>query len=328
MPSLLNVREGKPEKNSGLCCWWNSMLYIPDLLRRLHPLRIELYFDRIIIWLKRPLSKERLAWLAGECGPGGLDIENERAWFDWRYQQKIEVYQPSKAALRYLANLDDDVLLNYVEVTVDFIMPDYESKELLLRAFKDGFLQPRHRNRQNRSYPEGFTTRKLPERGERRTGFWLQWYSGRPCKLNQQPHCFHFEGKHQGVQSVRGIGISHPRDLVDFDFNAYFAKYLCLYQIDLERLGRYDDNKRSYAKRKRAIIGPSGYNTDQRRGSLIYRALSAHADQEDRSLQQFVDRYGRGPYLTRHDIYIHLQQRVTSQEALRRSAYLTQDATN
>ena len=53
---------------------------------------------------------------------------------------------------------------------------------------------------------------------------------------------------------MRRIGLHYPRDLINFDFDAYFTRWFRLYDLDLERLGRYHQNKLSGGKRKRARI--------------------------------------------------------------------------
>jgi hypothetical protein len=98
---------------------------------------------------------------------------------------------------------------------------------------------------------------------------------------------FPFEGKHQGVQFLRRIGLRHPRDLIKFDFDDYFAKRTILYRLDLERLGRYDDNRGTGMKRRTSQIrthGPLSFNVDFWHGAILYRRLSAHPDSNDNSL--------------------------------------------
>jgi hypothetical protein len=255
---------------------------ILELLRAINPLDIHVYFDRVRIWSREPLSRRDRKLLEEHCG---------RLYFlDTGFGSKIEIYQLREAALPRLAYFPDDATVNYLEPTCDLIVPDAAQILRLNEAFKHGFLQPRHRSKGVKSYRSGFSTRSLPKPGARRAGLWFQWYADRPCKLTGEVNCFHFEGKYEGRQAVKRVGIQHPRDLKNFEFDGYFRKCLVLYQLDLERLGRYDHNKYSHAKRKRTEIN------DKKHGMILYRILSAHADQEDRSLQRFVDQYGRGPY--------------------------------
>ena len=280
---------------------------MPDisvLLRGINPVRILFYFDRMRIWLREPLSSQDRKSLEQNC-PG---MYEESALFG-PYYHKVELYQPNEFGLATLAHLPDDAMVTYLEPTCDVIMTDVAQMERVLDAFKHGFRQPWHRKKGVQSYSSGFSTRTPPKPGERRAGSWFNWYIDHPCKLTGEAHCFHFEGKNEGRQFVKRLGIQHPRDLKDFDFDAYFRKHMRLYRVDLERLGRYHHNKRTRAKRKRT--SPD----DRKRGMILYRVLSAHADQEDRSLQRFLDQYGTGayPYLTSYNIYDHWHKSVTSQ---------------
>ena len=126
------------------------------------------------------------------------------------------------------------------------------------------------------------------------------WYADRRSKVTGE-WCFHIEGRHVGVQAVRRAGVHHPRDLLTFDHEAYWQKWLHLYEIDLERLGRYHLNRQTRERRQHPLLLKSRcgfvYNRDRSVGSALYRALSVHPRQHCRSIQQFVATYGRGPFL-------------------------------
>jgi hypothetical protein len=171
------------------------------------PTAIHFYFDRMRVWLQQPISTVHVRRLRKECGRGGLHDVSEPAWFDRRYRQKLELHQPSTLALQSLSRLGDGVLLNYVEIACDLIFSDRDSVERCLELFMGSFVQPWHRNTmQVRAYPEGYTTRAPPQPGERRVGHWSQYYVDKTSRLTGAPHCFHFEGKHEGVQFVRRSG--------------------------------------------------------------------------------------------------------------------------
>jgi hypothetical protein len=125
--------------------------------------------------------------------------------------------------------------------------------------------------------------------------------------INVGESCFHFEGKHSGRRDVGRLGINHPRDLLKFDFAAYFASHITLYQMDTERLGRFHLNKRSGSRRQKRrirICDSSGYvfNVDAACGNALYQHYAFHED-GSQSLQCFIDRYGKGPYLQRLHYY-------------------------
>jgi hypothetical protein len=285
------------------------MCNIRYLENQCKPLAIHIYFDRMRIWLREPLPTDAADRLRKLCAK--VIVGRKRAWFDWRYRQCLDISQPTPSALHFLARLENNVLFNYVEISCDFIFATPHAVQRCLKLFRDSFLQSWHRfTMQVEAYPQGYTTRKPPESGERRTGQWFQYYIDRLCRLTQDPYCFHFEGKHQGVQFLQRIGLRHPRDLTNFDFDGYFAEKMILYRLDLERLGRYEDNRRTGRKRRTSQIvthGSLSFNVDFWRGAIFYRRLSAHSDSNDSSLQQFVDRYGRGPFLTPlASFYVHI----------------------
>jgi hypothetical protein len=273
------------------------------------------YFDKVQIWLRTPLSVKQMRQIQRHCA--ALHVENDRCWWDWRYHQRLQICRPDASALRVLAVSNDTAVLNYIEIAVDFVFSHEGEVQLWLDAFKGGFLHPWHSRRmQVEAYPGGFSTRASPERGESRCGRWYNYYTDRPCRITGECDCFHFEGKYSGVQSLRRIGINHPRDLAQFDFDAYFAANMVLYNLDLERLGRYHDNCQRKTKRKKSRIikyGARGiYNQDARLGGLLYQAIAVHPDQQERSLLRFVDHYGRGPFLTPLLIYDHVHKSITS----------------
>jgi hypothetical protein len=280
---------------------------------------IHTYFDKVRIWLRRPLNKGR----AGQLRHGDHRV-TDGCWFRC-FQQQVELYHPTRETLHDLAawlDGDDDVLINYVEVACDLILPEFMATALDT-LFKRGFLQPWHGAMVPHNYPHSFTTRRIGK-GSKRAGRWFQAYADRPCKLTGEVGCFHAEFKHQGVRSVRSLGIRHPRDCLAFDFDAYFSKWMVLYDLDCERLGRFDHNRRSGAKRKKPRIGGSArhpYNNDQGRGEGLYYVLSMHPTSTDHSLQHFVDQYGRGPFLTPLLFYVHVAECITSSEVIAASTF-------
>jgi hypothetical protein len=293
------------------------------------PLDVYYYFDRIRIYMKGQISDAWLEALKRECGsvqPLGP------AWFNEWYQ-KLEIYQPTPTALLQLSTLPDNAYVSYVEVASDVITPDALSLGIVSKAFLDGFLQPYHRNKRARVFIDesgcvtGFSTRRSPEEGERRRGFWFQWYVDRPCKLTGEPFCFHFEGKHEGSQAVRRLGFRHPRDLANFDFRAYSEKHAStLYKVDYERLGRFHDNRQNGKRRKTA--SSEKWSSDIRTGHILYKALSQDLENKASSLQQFVDTYGKGPFLERYNItmFIGTNTLMSSQTNTRTPSKILEEA--
>ncbi|MDR6306240.1 hypothetical protein GGQ85_003969 [Nitrobacter vulgaris] len=291
-------------------------------LQAFKPERVYHYFDKVRVWSKEIICKILICRLIEACGKV---IETRKsAFFDPRYRHQLEIYQLRSSAFRILCELPADAIVTYVEVACDVICPDVWELERIAQAFLIGFLQPHHRGKQAKVYPSagpplglsGFTTRKCPTKGCRRSGFWFQWYIDKKGKINREPNCFHFEGKHEGRRAVKKLKIDHPRDLAQFSLSAYFRKHAStLYEIDLERFGRWHSNRRTGGKRKKPYIDRYGVNRDSYRGHLLYRIYSLHPESAywpSRSLQRFTDKFGRGPFLKPYFIMFMVTNTNTS----------------
>jgi hypothetical protein len=291
------------------------------------PSAIYWYFDKVHYWLPKPLDHRQLAALRQECR-GGLYYQTQPCPFDYRLRQYLDLWQPKDAALHMLAQRDG-ALVNYVEPACDFTFGDYRAPQWWGEFFADHHLQDHHRASMGvEAYPDGGMSTRPTRKGRPRRGRWHHHYSHRECRITGELDCFHFETRHQGLAACRKIGIHSAADLPSFDFEAHFAEPLKFYQVDAERMGRFHRNQRCGSRRSKPYIthhGALSYNHDRMLGGQLYRLLSRHpfrcpqcrscsppgSDACDhcgtphpgqpwdiqRSLQQFVDAYGRGPYL-------------------------------
>jgi hypothetical protein len=274
------------------------------------PLPAYLYFDVVRGWVKRPLAIREQQQLRLECP--NLYIDNITAKFDWRYQQRLQLPQPSEAALRLLIDFtDDDALLNYHEIALDLLPPERPSLGHLLDLFQHGFVQPWHAGHQMHWFADGFSTSRFT-RGEPPRGHYFNPYADEPCRIDGHQHCLHIDSRIHGAGAARRLGIHRPSDLLQFDFVSYWRKWLRLYHIDFERLGRFDANRSSGSSRRQPRIAQWGrlgtVNMDKLRGARLYHLLAldrGDGGEQQRSLQHFVDSYGRGPYLTRMPVHIY-----------------------
>lgn len=85
------------------------------------------------------------------------------------------------------------------------------------------------------------------------------------------------------AQLVRDrLGIKRPSDLLTFDFLKFWRYSLGLYDVNLERLGRYDSNRRNGSRRVKPQlvqwVGNYQCNLDRRRGYVLYQLLSCVDD--------------------------------------------------
>ena len=145
--------------------------------------------------------------------------------------------------------------------------------------------------------------------GQRRANRRFAWYSDLLSKITDEP-CLHLEHRYQGLGACRRADIHSPADFLDFDHVAYWQRYLACYRIDFAQLGRSHANgiEGSRRQKPRVDVSRSGfvYDRDARTGGLLFRALSAHKHQQMRSMQRFIDQYGRGSFLRRLDVSVLL----------------------
>jgi hypothetical protein len=254
-----------------------------DVVRPYH------YFDVVRLRLTRPLSETELNYLRDNAQDARLNPGRYICGF---IPDVLTVNVPKEPALQALAELPG-AIVNYLEVARDLIVPEAEAKAFH-QHFDTHFVQPWHGKHQtiigaNPSYS-----------GQRRRGHWFAWYSDRPCKLTGEFGCFHLEGRYLGAQAVRRLGVHHPQDLLDFGHVAYWTENIHLYDVNSERLGRFDRNQRQGSRHRTPSISRFGswtYNHDLAIGSTIFACLAQHPNQPGFSVQRFVDLYGRGPFL-------------------------------
>ncbi len=302
------------------------------------PLECYYYFDNAQIWLKKPLGPGQLRRIEGHCHggrPNGLHWVNKPCPFQPGYCQRLQLHQPTQQALELLAAMTaaaDEPLINYVEVACDLIFEDQNEADKTVEYFLEHLVQPWHRKSMKircfykweeidgidfyRDWPIGFSTRNTRKGKRGRMGHWFVGYSSLPCRLTGETPCFHVEGRHSSVRSLQRIGINDLSDLIDFDFDAYFASNMTLYELDCERLGRFHRNRLSGSKSRHSSVkkmGKSGftYNRDHRLGATLYNSLSLHRDDpyhDQRSLQKFVDEYPKSRrFLTPVSLYSYTQ---------------------
>ena len=224
----------------------------------------------------------------------------------------LTVVNPNNRALERIAEYDD-FMVNYHERARDFHM-DRNSALVMLDIFDRHFVQPRHGKDEFYAEENGTYTRR------NRPGFRFVCYGDRVSKRTGR-HCFHIEARAHGVGAVRRIGVHHPRDLLKFRDHEFWQQHLQLFKIDFERLGRWHENRRLGQRRQKPDISKDGYDRDLRIGTALFRVFAEtdafarycatftreYSDPEieerpndriiDRSVQKFVDRFGRGPFL-------------------------------
>jgi hypothetical protein len=252
----------------------------------IQPTSIYGYPDKLQIWLFELLTKSEQDSLRKECGY--LHVKNIRAKFDRSLVQRLHLFQPSPAALIWLAARRH--LVNQIEMALDWTHADAslwdDAFETLLR-----FIVKSNHGKQRICVVHREKT------GKRSRG--VTWYSGqrwkhpnviaiyahRPCKITGEILCNHIEWRMYGAKALRRAGIHSLMDVVTLDHHEFWRKRLRLKTIDRCKLGRYwrrdGRPERPRLSRQDATIG----------GVLIRACLN-------RSTQSVIDHY-RLPRMSR-----------------------------
>jgi hypothetical protein len=253
------------------------------------------YFDKLAFRTNRYLTNQQKIFLLENAN--SIDIRRGHPILISDKYLLLTVGNPNERALEFLSK-HPSLMVNYVEAALDLILLDDRIKLQLHDFFDNHFVQSWHGKKQTILEDNGTYT------GQRRPGRWFAWYSDRHSKHTGEMHCFHIEGRHQGVVAVRNMGIKNPADLLTFDHVKYWNRHLALFDLDLTRLGRWHENQRTHRRRKKDKVEQCGrysYHHDHAIGSFIFHIFGAHEEQDGRSLQRLIDKYGRGPFLRRLD---------------------------
>jgi hypothetical protein len=213
----------------------------------------------------------------------------------------ISISTPSIEAITFLSNIS--AIKPYsVEIALDIISDSELGARNLHWAVEQCIVQPWAGKRTVCRYRGTiYTGQRQPAPHDH-----MAIYSDKPSRATGECNCVHIEWRYQGRQRLLKIGIEGPGDLPSFNFNQYWQSHLPLFYLDLERYGRWLSNKVTGQRRQKPAIAPSRkghcYNLDLQNGLVSYLAHSLHPNGKQRSLQQFVQTEGRGPYLEQIDI--------------------------
>jgi hypothetical protein len=118
-----------------------SIILSPVALRNhleedLHPDAVFAYFDRIQVWLPYRLHRAEISRLRSQCRTHPYRKERKvlhvgKPWErhpDRRYRQRLELYRPTREALRFLERIRP-TLVNEVELAVDLAFDDFAQVE-------------------------------------------------------------------------------------------------------------------------------------------------------------------------------------------------------
>jgi hypothetical protein len=257
------------------------------------PVTVKDYVDVLAVWLPEPLSLKDLRHLNSHSAKMTVS-RYPLAWAPrW---QGIRLYQPQRQAIEFLAE-HPEVLVTYAEIARDVIRDDEAQVQAWLDHTYGHLIQRWHGQRRQRRWQNGnWRSADLAKDGRRIVGTVFQAYGDRHSKVTGEFNCCHLEAKVFGSVALRRIGISHPEDLLDFDYQAFWDRYFLILDVDRERLGRWWDNRRTNSRRRTPIISRHGYNVDRSTGNILVR-IYGQDSYGNNSTQLLIDNLGRGPWI-------------------------------
>jgi hypothetical protein len=242
------------------------------------PIGIYAYFDKIQFWVRKPLNPGALTWLGQQCGKGGLFVGNGPAPFSARFRHRIELRQPSPAALRWLAR-HNDALINRAEITLDLTFKYRANVDEAWDFVHQHWVRRWHRKSQEirafRSPPRGDD----PGTGETRYDAGgqapnrLVLYAENHTRITGELNCLHLEWRLNGLRAVRAVGINSGQDLPEFDHRAFWQRRLLFYTVDRRHLGLQIRNRRMGTRRRSSRTYRSGGHwMDSKTGEVYARS--------------------------------------------------------
>ena len=191
------------------------------------PDRVHPYVDVVGVWLDHaPSAPDRAAF---NCR---LRVQAPRHHHRFRRCWLIFFYQPDAAALAAIA--DRQWPLCYVELALDWIILDPAAHAAAATFFHRHFVHPRSgdvRIKDNSRYTRARKSRRN-----------VAMYADQLSKVTDE-QCLHVECRMRGHSTLRDTNIHSAADLIDYDHRGLWHKLLRFYDLDVERFGRYVNNR-------------------------------------------------------------------------------------
>jgi hypothetical protein len=240
---------------------------------RINPQGIYAYFDKITVWLRQPISYDEQKWISQQCGKGGLHVHNRFARFDRLFTQRLQLRQPNREVLLWLAKRND-AHLNYVEFSLDWTFPSENLKDEAWQFVCQYQLKKYHREHGIR-----FVAGVTRYTGPRSAPNVLAIYCDKPCRLTGEVYCTHLDWRMKGAATLRRVGIFSVADLLNFDHRLFWSTRMLFHAIAPDKLGRiYWNHHRKSKRRGRWVVKSKNgfiYDIDARTGGTIMRALGS-----------------------------------------------------
>jgi hypothetical protein len=183
------------------------------------------------VWLPQPLPAKDLEWLDTQCGEPMYVKTRPKRWSAGRYQQHIQLPQPTPAALRLLSECNG-ALMNYAEPALDWIFNDCEHNEHAEATVRQ-YVVKRHHREQQGVHTERATRYTAPRRSTSN----LVIYSDRSSRSTGELDCTHIELRLR-PRALQRAGLHTIKDLAEMDTRAFWEPRLILKAVDPEQVGR------------------------------------------------------------------------------------------
>lgn len=268
---------------------------LPRAFDNLEPIQKSAYVDHLKFRLPRELSARALACIQRESRFA------EQRWNGAELGRTdhvvLTIVTPTLAGLILASTLPGIPTIFHLELALDVSFEAAGHLPELYETYQRHFVQPWQSQPTVRCGAGSYTGRRKP-------GRLFIAYPDEPDRNYGHENCFHIEARHHGARAVRRAGITTAQDLIAFDHVAFWRSKLTFYKVNLERLGRFHDNRHSENKRQRTRIHQCGsfdYNVDHAIGSVLFRNHGYNPQLQMCTAESFVRSYGRGPFLDRID---------------------------
>jgi hypothetical protein len=256
------------------------------------PSAIYPFCDKIQFWVHEPIDNDTLAQLRAQCGGGNLFSRRGPARFNGHRRQRVELKQPTKEALQWLAGRDD-AFINRAEIALDLVFNNLADRDEVWKFLHQHLVRRWHGKKQkikvirseNPSVAEKDYTRYDAGR-EAPNG--LVFYTQRHSRITGELNCLHIEWRLNNCRATRRAGIETGLDLIEFDHRQFWKERLLLFVADKERLGRLINNHLKGRKSRISTTEQKGkhyrINIDQRTGDIHIRSHD--------TIQELIDELG------------------------------------
>jgi hypothetical protein len=246
------------------------MYSISESAALIRPTGIYSYFDFVQVWLKMPLTTEKVDWFRNQCG--SLDIYCGPAPFGRGYRQRLQLRQPNKAALKKLLTYED-LLVNSVEASLDLIFDDTGALAYPYDFSCNYVIKKHHR------LAHGINFYKRTYTGPRGVPNNLVFYDDKPCRITGEPYCLHFDYRMKNSAAVVQNGFGSVLDLINCNYRTLWERRLLMSAIDPMHLGKLHRIHFKGKSRRSEWIIPYGstfrFFPDRCTGNTIIRACGS-----------------------------------------------------